>query len=108
MGIIGIKVVNQTFNARVVKIMRKYISESISDIKLKVVNGKYIYSCDYVDPEGIKTIIAIQHDMEKNGINSEIYEHGEITTIEFLNNLLTAYKETEQQIEREIDNEVMQ
>ena len=42
MGMIGIKVANQTFNASIVKIMRKYISDSISDIKLKVINGEYI------------------------------------------------------------------
>ena len=98
---IGIKLANQTFNAPIAKIMRKYISDSISDIKLKVINGEYIYS------EGIKTIIAIQQDMETNGIDSKIYEHDEITTIEFLNNLLTSYKKTEQQIEMEIDDEVL-
>ena len=43
---IGIKVANQTFNASIAKIMRKYISDSISDIKLKVINGEYI--CMYV------------------------------------------------------------
>lgn len=107
MGMIGIKVVNQTFNATIAKIMRKYISDSISDIKLKVINGEYIYACDYIDPEGINTIIAIQQDMETNGIDSKIYEHDEITTIEFLNNLLISYKETEQQIEMEIDDEVL-
>ena len=42
MGMIGIKVANQTFNASIAKIMRKYISDSISDIKLKVINGEYI------------------------------------------------------------------
>lgn len=46
MGMIGIKVANQTFNASIAKIMRKYISDSISDIKLKVINGEYI--CMYV------------------------------------------------------------
>ena len=45
--------------------------------------------------------------METNGIDSKIYEHDEITTIEFLNNLLTSYKKTEQQIEMEIDDEVL-
>lgn len=39
---IGIKVANQTFNASIAKIMRKYISDSISDIKLKLINGEYI------------------------------------------------------------------
>ena len=108
MGMIGIKVVDQAFNASIAKIVRKYISESISDIKLKVINGEYVYACDYIDSEGINTIIAMKQDMETNGINSEIYEHDEITTIEFLNNLLASYKETEQQIELEIDDEVLQ
>lgn len=34
----------------------------------------YMYVCDYTDSEGINTIIAIQQDMEKNGIDSEIYK----------------------------------
>ena len=107
MGMIGIKVVNKTFNASIAKIMRKYVLDSISDIKLKVINGEYVYECDYIDSEGINIIIAIQEDMKNNGIDSEIYEHDEITTIEFLNNLLLSYKETEKQIDMEIDDEVL-
>ena len=106
MGMIGIKVANQTFNSHIAKIMRKYISESISDIKLKVINAEYLYTCDYIDLEGIKTVITIQQDMKKNGIDSEIYEHDEITTIGFLNNLLISYKETERQIKAEEQIEI--
>ena len=55
---IGIKVANQTFNASIAKIMRKYISDSISDIKLKV-----------IDSEGINTIIAIQQESHEEYID---------------------------------------
>ena len=48
---IGIKLANQTFNAPIAKIMRKYISDSISDIKLKVINGEYMYVTTQIQKE---------------------------------------------------------
>ena len=48
--------------------MRKYISDSISDIKLKVIMVN-IYVCDYTDSEGINTIIAIQQESHEEYID---------------------------------------
>ena len=65
---IGIKVANQTFNASIAKIMRKYISDSISDIKLKVINGEYI--CMWLHRfRWINTIIAIQQESHEEYID---------------------------------------
>lgn len=106
-GMIGIKLSETVFNANIAKIMRKYIDDSISTIKKKVLGGEYLYICDYTDSDGINTIISIYTDMKKSNINSVILEHDEVTTVDFLNNLLLSYSETEQQVEKEIDDEVM-
>jgi hypothetical protein len=107
MGMIGLKLANQSFSACVAKIIRKYTSYSISDIKLKVQKEEYVFECDYIDSEGINTIIKIYKEMKENGIDCVIYEHDEITTIDFLHNLLLSYEETERQVEEEIEDEVL-
>lgn len=106
MGLVGIKVKETTFNANIVKIMRRYSDESISDIKKKVINREYLYVCDYIDFDGLATIVEIYNAMKKTNIDVELFEHEEITTIEFLNNLIQSYSETEKQVEEEIGNEI--
>lgn len=45
--------------------------------------------------------------MSKEGINSYIYVEGKLTSEEYLNNLLVSYKQTEEQVEEEMDREAL-
>lgn len=59
MGLIGIKAAKNDFNAAIAKIVRKYRDMSLSEIKKIVLEGNYLYECDYVDEQGIKVILSI-------------------------------------------------
>lgn len=59
MGLIGIKAPKNDFNAAIAKIVRKYRDMSLSEIKKIVLEGNYLYECDYVDEQGVKAILSI-------------------------------------------------
>ena len=59
MGLIGIKAAKYDFNAAIAKIVRKYRDMSLSEIKKIVLEGNYLYECDYVDEQGVKAILSI-------------------------------------------------
>ena len=76
---------------------------SLSEIKKIVLEGNYLYECDYVDEQ----ILSIDSELNKSGIATVIYEHDRITDREFLNNLLGSYAETAEQVDEEMDREAL-
>ena len=72
-----------------------------------VSNNDYVYKCDIIRANGIKTLLHVKKDLSKEGINSYIYVEGKLTSEEYLNNLLVSYKQTEEQVEEEMDREAL-
>lgn len=62
MGFVGIKVANTGFNAAIAKTIRKYRNIPIAEIKDLVQDNDYLFTCSYVDPEGINMLLQIYHD----------------------------------------------
>lgn len=107
MGIVGIKLVGCSFTASCAKIIRRYKDISISDIKKIATDNDYLMCCDYVDADGIKKILSLHQDLEMANIPSVIYEHGSVSSVEFLKNLLRSYEETAQQVQLDMNNEAL-
>lgn len=70
-------------------------------------NNEYVFKCDIICANGIRTILHIKGDLSKEGIISYIYADGKLTNEEYLNNLLASYKQTENQVETEINREAL-
>lgn len=66
-----------------------------------------MFKCDIICANGIRTILHIKGDLSKEGIISYIYADGKLTNEEYLNNLLASYKQTENQVETEINREAL-
>lgn len=107
MRTVGLKLESSVFTATVAKIIRKYQELSISQIKQIVSNNDYVYKCDIIRANGIKTLLHVKEDLSREGINSCIYVEGQPTSEEYLNNLLVSYKQTEEQVEEEMDREAL-
>lgn len=105
-SIIGIKINKTNIPAKCIMIIKKYQDLSISEIKQKIEKNKYILTCDYIDDNGIKSVLGLYNKLNAEGVNCSLYEHNNPTTIEFLNNLLNSYEETRKQVEEDIENEV--
>ena len=67
----------------------------------------YLFLVDDVDEEGIKKVLALHQDLQNANISSGLYEHDEVCTKEFLENLIGSFEETRRQVEEEMDREAM-
>lgn len=105
-SIIGIKINKTNISAKCIMIIKKYQDLPISEIKQKIEKNKYILTCDYIDDNGIKSVLGLYNELNAEEVNCSLYEHNNPTTIEFLNNLLNSYEETRKQVEEDIENEV--
>ena len=106
MDTIGIKIKTKEQVAVIIKVLRKYTELSMGEIKDKISTGKYVYECRFVDGEGITVIKSIYRELSDADVETEIYEHGRLTNIEFLENLLNRYSEIDEEIDRMLDEEV--
>ena len=107
MRTVGLKLESSVFTATIAKIIRKYQEPPISQIKQIVSNNDYVYKCDIIRANGIKTLLHVKEDLSREGLNSCIYVEGQPTSEEYLNNLLVSYKQTEEQVEEEMDREAL-
>lgn len=105
-SIVGIKLNETNIPAKCIMIIKKYQDLSISEVKQRIEENKYILICDYIDATGIKSLLALYNELNSEGVNCSLYEHNNLTTIEFLNNLLNSYEETRKLVEEDIDREV--
>lgn len=105
-SIIGIKINKTNIPAKCIMIIKKYQDLPISEIKQKIEKNKYILTCNYIDDNGIKSVLGLYNELNAEEVNCSLYEHNNPTTIEFLNNLLNSYEETRKQVEEDIENEV--
>jgi len=101
MAIVGLKVPATVPLAKCVASLRSLVPFSISSLKTNVLNGEYVYTCNYIDTEGIGTAIRLYEALSQRGIHVLCYEHDRPCSIEFLNNLYKAQVETMQEIEDE-------
>ena len=102
-SIIGIKA--DKFTAAVAKVIRAYEDVSMSEIKRRIGAGEFVYSGDLYRAAEIKKVLKINDELTKAGINCVMYERGNETDAEYLNNRLASYKQTEEWTEYVMDME---
>ena len=73
-GIIGIKIPKNAPLVVALKIIRKYTHESYAVIKSHILNNEYIFTCDYVDDEGLNNVISLYGELNKAKIKPNVYE----------------------------------
>lgn len=60
MRTVGLKLESSVFTATMAKIIRKYQELPISQIKQIVSNNDYVYKCDIIRANGIKTLLHVK------------------------------------------------
>ncbi len=105
-GIIGIKIPKNAPLVVALKIIRKYTHESYAVIKSHILNNEYIFTCDYVDDEGLNNVISLYGELNKAKIKPNVYElDGKKKTIRSLKTLAKTYEEDYKYIEYISDQE---
>ena len=105
-GYIGLKIKQHSSIAKCISIIRKYNSASMHEIKSAIESNNYVLSCRYTDDSGLRKIRKCYDELSRNGIVANIYEHDELTTREFISNLINTYREIEKETQEMIDAEV--
>ena len=98
---IGIKIVSYKSIAPVVKILRKYTGQSISEIKSAVDKGKFVYSGDQCDDDDLKNLIECYKDITDSLVKAKLYQNGSEIPLQFLLNLRESYREIDNELEAE-------
>ena len=78
----------------------------MAEIKNAIDAGHFVFDSDYIDDSGIRRVRRCYDELLKAGAKVEIYEDGNLTTREFISNLLGSYKEIAIETEAMIDAEV--
>ncbi len=103
---IGLKIAKYNSIGDAIKILRKHTALSIGELSSRISNNKYVLEFDYIDHEGVKTIISCYEELKEKGIESSLYElDDEPATIELFYNLDRTYSEISNEIDAEEDEE---
>ena len=110
MHIFGLKICEMAVDVKVIKILRAINSrDSISEIKNKIQQNDFIYTCDYIDYQGISTMLSLFYKLHKQNVPLEIYEKDgdnlRLTTTDFLKNLLDSYGEIDRYVRDTVNKE---
>ncbi len=106
MDTIGLKIKTKYDIPSCIRILREYVGLSIGEIKEKISSGDYVFECPYTDEEGIRMITNIHKKLMLACIETEVYEHGRLTTVTFLENLLNTYSEIDADVDNMIEREI--
>lgn len=103
---IGLVIKSTNSIAKCISIIRKYNPISISEIKKSIDNKSFVFDCDYTNDSGIRKVRRCYDELIKTGATVDIYEDGDLTTREFISNLLESYREIDEETQAQIDAEV--
>ena len=105
-GEIGLIIRNVPSMAKCISIVRKYNAISMAEIKSTIESGGYILTCSYISHPGVRKIRKCYDELTKAGIEVEIYEHDRLTTREMISNLISSHRQTDREVQEQIDAEV--
>ena len=100
-GDIGIKIVSYKSIAPIVKIIRKYTGQSISEIKSAIDKGAFVYSGNQCDDDDLKNLIECYKELTDSLVKARLYENGSEIPLQFLLNLRESYREIASEVEAE-------
>ena len=103
---IGLVIKSADSVAKCISIIRKYNPVSMSEIKKAMENHSFVFDCEYTSNSGVRKVRRCYDELVKAGATIEIYEDGDLTTREFISNLLNTYQEIDKEIQAQIDAEV--
>ena len=105
MSIIGLKIVKYDSIATCISIIRKYKNVSMNEIKSDIESNNFAYTCSYTSDSGVRKLRKCYDELTKKGIEVEIHAHDQLADRQLLSNLLTMYKEIEDETWAQMDAE---
>ena len=98
---IGIKVIPACVSAACIQIFRKHSVLTLREIRERILNEDYVLLYSILDEDGIGTLLHCYHQLEEQGIHSQIFEDGEPADVSLIHNLKKMYEEISDEVDSE-------
>lgn len=89
----GIKVRPEDANVKVISVIRKHGRLAIGEIRRRVANSEYLYSCNETDSAGLANLIVLYRDLVAIGIKPLVFDDDELIGIEEVETDLKSQRE---------------
>lgn len=98
--IAGIKIKTDTAPVDLIKLIKKYRSDAISNIKNDILNYDYVYTCSFTeDTSEFEKIINLYNELISLGYKAVLFDEDQESNIDYFNNWLESCKDTDAFIE---------
>ncbi|RIW28915.1 hypothetical protein D3H55_20310 [Bacillus salacetis] len=105
MAKMNVQIEKDANEVKYISILRKNTNKSISEIKELINNNDFILSYDLLETDELLEMRKIISLLLEAGANVQIYEDNREVSIEFLDNLIESYLDTERYLE-EVDEQM--
>ncbi len=101
-NIAGIKIKTNTVPVDLIKLIKHYRNDAISDIRNDIINYDYVYVCSFSgDSNKFEELLNLYKELISLGYNAVLFDEDHESTIEFFNNWLETTKDTDRFIEND-------
>lgn len=108
MKLMTVKVNNDSNKVKYIPVIRKFSSDSMSEIKEEIETGLPVLKCDYIkEPDRLIAFYETAQKLEDMGAKLEVYQKDRKIDLGLVKNQIESHKETVRQIE-EMDAELFE
>lgn len=105
MGKMNLRIEKDANEVKYISILRKNTGKSIYEIKELINNNAFVLSYNLIDIDELLSMKKIVNSLLKSGAKIHLYEDNREVSIEFLNNLIESYLDTER-YQEEVDEQL--
>lgn len=99
-NIAGIKIKTNKASADLIKLIKQYRNDAISDIKNDILNYDYVYACSFTgETAEFEKLLKLYKDLVSLGYDPILFDENNESNIEHLSNWLELSKDTDREIE---------
>lgn len=93
-----IRVTSTDLPAKVLMELKQATGLSLGEVKRRVASGEALFGCECSDDEGLALILDLHDSLLAQGIETSLYEDGELESVELFRNLLESWRDTSHEV----------
>jgi len=99
-NIAGIKIRTDKVSADLIKLIKEYRNDAISDIRNDILNYDYVYACSFTGKTAeFEKLLNLYNELISLGYEPILFDENKESNIEYFNNWLESCRDTDKEIE---------